>query len=489
MNKALQKFDSWVSETLGLGTSTYDASKTTYFSGIGKINDAELESLYIQNDLAHTIVARPVDDALRQGVDVELGDDDETLASDIIEYAEELNLSEEVRKARTWSRLFGGAALWLGNSTMDLDQERPFGAEVEFLRAIDKRDLTPIMWYSDPAHPKFGLPAVYNVNLIGIGTSVNDKQTIPTNFPIHESWLVVLRGETTTRRRLLEQQGWGDSVLLRVYEVLRNFGISWGSITRLIQDSSQGIYKIKQLMELLESDNDELLEARLRLIDRSKSNFRPIVLDADGEDYSRISTSMSEMSNLMDRLMIRLAAAAGMPVTVLFGRSPAGMNSTGESDFQAWYDLVKAEQEHELATVFEQALEAILQNPESPTLGIVPDGLKVVFPSLWQSSPQEEANLYMLTAQADKMYIDSSVYLPEEVAIARSKGATIGPIAVDIDSRQKLLDEDIESMLNPMEPTNFEIEGTDEQTANKENDGASDEEAPEPGTKKESSEE
>ena len=40
-----------------------------------------------------------------------------------------------------------------------------------------------------------------------------------------------------------------------------------------------------------------------------------------------------------------VSAAADIPTTRLFGRSPAGMSATGESDLRNYYDRVKTVQE------------------------------------------------------------------------------------------------------------------------------------------------
>jgi hypothetical protein len=54
--------------------------------------------------------------------------------------------------------------------------------------------------------------------------------------------------------------------------------------------------------------------------------------------------------------MMDLAGAAEMPVTKLFGRSPAGLNATGESDMQNYYDSIEEKQEAYLSPILDKLL-------------------------------------------------------------------------------------------------------------------------------------
>ena len=54
--------------------------------------------------------------------------------------------------------------------------------------------------------------------------------------------------------------------------------------------------------------------------------------------------------------MMDMAGAAEIPATKLFGRSPQGMNSTGEADLRNNYDLIAQMQERMLRPALEKLL-------------------------------------------------------------------------------------------------------------------------------------
>jgi hypothetical protein len=100
----------------------------------------------------------------------------------------------------------------------------------------------------------------------------------------------------------------------------------------LLTDGPQGVYKIKNLANLLGSNRKAALEDRLQTVEMLRSALRAVVVDTDNESFERQSFSFSGVPDVLDKLM--LAAGCGhvpMPATKLMGQSPAGMNATGES--------------------------------------------------------------------------------------------------------------------------------------------------------------
>lgn len=70
---------------------------------------------------------------------------------------------------------------------------------------------------------------------------------------------------------------------------------------------------------------------RLDLLNLTKSATNTMILDAE-EKYEKASKNISGIPELLDRFMLALSAVSGVPVSLLFGRSAAGMNATGDND-------------------------------------------------------------------------------------------------------------------------------------------------------------
>ena len=84
-----------------------------------------------------------------------------------------------------------------------------------------------------------------------------------------------------------------------------------------------------------------------------------------------------------------LSGASRIPVTKLFGRSPAGMNATGESDLRNYYDYVDTLRENVLRPILERILPVLCMS----AWGAVPEDLDIIFPPLWMPTPRELAEI------------------------------------------------------------------------------------------------
>jgi phage-related protein (TIGR01555 family) len=215
-------------------------------------------------------------------------------------------------------------------------------------------------------------------------------------------------------------------VLQRVYPVLQQFHTAWQATAHLMTDAAQGIFKLKGLHSAMSSNRSEELLKRMELVDMSRSISRSIMLDAEDEDFRRDSYGFSGVPEILEKMMLRLAAAARLPVSLLMGQAPAGMNATGESDTRFFYDQVRAAQEALKAKI--ERLVKIMNADESTKVS-------VEFPALWQMTDREKAELRRMEAETDRIYLQEGVLLPEEVAIKRF---TAEEFKIDVTSRTEL---------------------------------------------------
>jgi hypothetical protein len=115
---------------------------------------------------------------------------------------------------------------------------------------------------------------------------------------------------------------------------------------------------------------------------------------AGGEKISDYQITWAGIPAMMDAFDQRVAAVADIPFTRLMGRSPAGMNATGQSDTDNWNKMVVAGQNLELRPCLE-ALDAYLV----PSAG-------VTSPVTWRFAPlstpseKEEADTFKTFMEA-----------------------------------------------------------------------------------------
>ena len=325
-----------------------------------------------------------------------------------------------LREAMNYERAYGGGALLLGANDYTVDMREPLDLanvqSLDWITPLEPRELVPLYWYTNPRAPKFGQPAIYRLVPMITGAAI-ERDYVPQMMEVHESRLIIFPGARVTRQVIgSATYGWGDSVFTRVGRALRNFNIGFDSTALLLTDFAQTIYRIKGLAELIAQDGDGALVKKMQSIDLVRSILRAAVVDADGEDVERKSTSLAGLPEVLDRLSTRLAAAADMPQTLLMGQSPAGLNATGASDIRFFYDRIAGIQRWRVAPAVLRLIEIILI-----TLGENPAAINhcVEFPSLWQPTDKEIAERNLTQAQADQIYISNGVVSPEEIAVSR----------------------------------------------------------------------
>ena len=101
------------------------------------------------------------------------------------------------------------------------------------------------------------------------------------------------------------------------------------------------------------------------------------------------SYSFGGLSEIYEQFMMDMSGASEIPATKLFGRSPEGMNSTGEMDLRNYYDMIVQLQERMLRP----ALEKLLPVMAISCWGFVPEDLEIVFEPMMTTSPAERAEL------------------------------------------------------------------------------------------------
>ena len=419
---APKKQDGWTNPFTGFGIVGRDRTQAGFFSRSFRLDDEQLSAMYYGDDLAATLVDTFPTEMLRQGYTV---DDDEDEA--LLEEGKKLDVDCRIQEGLVWGGLFGGALLIMGfkggNPQMPAP-ESPRG--LAFLNVVDRRHVTVERWYSDPMAPKFGQPEIYRIS------SIEGK-----SYAIHESWTVRFEGPKTDPYERRQLSGWTYSVLQRPYEAMRQFSGAWQSAGHLLSEASIGVFKLDGLMGQIASGQLKNLQTRMVFADMSKSTMRSLMLDSKNEDYSRVNTTLAGASDLLDRFMMRMSAASGIPVSVLMGRSAAGMNATGESDFRSFYGAVASRQTKELKPILERVWGLIAGRP-----------VEIDFNPLWQPTAQEESAIDKTIAETDAIY-EGLGLRGEAIILKRFRNTDF----LD-DDQEKILEE---ALKNPPEPTPEEM--------------------------------
>ncbi len=210
---------------------------------------------------------------------------------------------------------------------------------------------------------------------------------------------------------------------VRIRRALRETVTAHTDSVKLLERSVQAIYSMKGLASLLTTDDGEnQVLKRLQLVDTSRGLLNSIAIDSEGENYDFKTFQFSGVKDVIDATCNMLSALTNIPQTILFGRSPAGMNATGDSDFESYYNFVEKIQRLMLKRNLRTLLDVVFRaGIASGDVAEEPD-YKLEFKPLWSLSDTEQATVdqtkaqtALVKAQTAQAYVDMQALDPTEV--------------------------------------------------------------------------
>jgi len=448
--KSLTRLDGWQNFITHVGTG-YDKTTRNQFIPAGH-NQRQpfFEELVRGDDMAARCVEVIPDEMTREWMNVRIQGDREAEEA-IMAKLDDMNLQQKTNGSLIDANSFGGAGWILGVDDGTRDLSIPLNEKAirsfDWVNPLTPRELVAQSYYADPTKAKYGDVEYYRIQATTIpqGTllGVNGQPLMAANLSsliIHESRVIRFEGVRTSNYDKQRNFGWGDSILNRVLRVIEQFQMGYNSAAILLQDFMYAIYKIKGFADLIVTNNASAVLDRLSLIEQARSMIRATVMDADGEEYERKTTSLAGFPEMLDKFMERLAAAVNIPVTLLMGQAPAGLNATGDSDIRWFYDKVAAWQRTKLLPILNRIAKLVFLSRSGPTSGKEPENWSIRFNPLWQLTELEKGQLRFTQAQADQIYVNTQVLRPEEVAISRFGGDEYSTDThIDVDTRKQIL--------------------------------------------------
>ncbi len=406
-----------------------DNSQAWQWSGLTFESDQQLSNMYMGNGLFAKIIDRPAEDAVAKGFD--LSDLGEEIEAKVQKRLTELDFSNVLSTAEKWSRLYGGAiGVIICNDGRGLEEPLSVQSfenieEIKvFERAVVQPDYSSLYSYSfidqdDFERRKFGQPVFYDV------------YSMYGSFRVHYSRCLVFKnGELPENAAVGMYQFWGIPVYTKIKNALREAITAHQDGTKLLERSVLGVYKMKGLSQLLATDEGEdNVIKRLQVIDMARNIINSMAIDSDGEDYQYINASMSGASDLIDRTCNMLSGVTDIPQTILFGRDPAGENSTGDNDRDNYFQLLNRIQTNAYQKPLNKIVKLILlELTKNGTIEKdIPD-YEVRFASLRQLSEADQAAIEAQKAATEKTKADTAnIYVamqaldPSEVRRGLSK--------------------------------------------------------------------
>jgi len=394
--------------------------------------DMVMTTQYEENGLFSKIIDAPAEEAIKHGF--ELGIKAPETEEYITTVLENLDFETAASIAIKWSRLYGGAiAVMLIDDGGGIDEPLNIKniRKIDEIRVYERPIVVPDSTYLHNSK-NYGQPEYFDVS------------SMYGNYRVHASRCLVFKNgilpELTSQP---QYRFWGIPEYVRIKKELQNTAVAHGTAPKLLDRSVQAIYKMKDLAMTLEHDGGEdIVMKRLQAIDMARGILSSVTIDAEGEDYDFKNIAFGGVKEVIDVTCNMLSAVTNIPQTVLFGRSPAGENATGDSDFEGWYNYVERIQKLMLKANLTKLIDIILRaGVAQGEIEEVPQ-IKLAFNKLWSMSEEEQtemdskkASTQQTKAATAQTYVDMGALDPKEVrkALAADEEFMVEDILDELD--------------------------------------------------------
>lgn len=298
-------------------------------------------------------------------------------------------LIDKLKRGMQWGRLYGGAlgVMLVKHQGYDLSQPLrldwimpgDFAGLLIFDRWNGVNPSSELI--EDISDPDYGYPKYYTVTDPAGGGSVK----------IHHSRVIRFTGNTLPFWEEIAEMQWGASVVESVFDELKKRdNVSW-NIAQLTFMANIRVLKMQDLGQLLAATDSESQAELLRTLEAQNmllNNMGMQVMDAaDGLETHQYT--FGGLADCYQQFIMDISGAAEIPVTKLFGRSPSGLNATGESDLQNYYDMIAEKQEAVLRPILNKVLPPFIIS----TIGSLPEDFDFDFDPVAEPTDKERADL------------------------------------------------------------------------------------------------
>lgn len=356
---------------------------------------------YMSSGLLRKVIAIPAEDRVREWRDWQADSD----AIGKLEAEERrLGIVAKVKAAEVLRGIGGGAIIIItaGNHDQPLTAESIREGGIIALNVVSRWQITGRDWVADLASPDYGMPQMFQV-------SGNSRQQ-----NIHPSRVICLRGDPLPAGHTVstEDAFWGDSRLLRVFAEVQRSDHAQDWFAALVKKAKLMRVGIPNLTDLVSTDGgQQRLNSRVSLIAEGENTINATVFDAgdgsdkSGEKITDYQVTWTGIPAMMDAFDQRVAAVSDIPFTRLMGRSPAGMNATGQHDMDNWNRAVVSGQKLETRPCLEQLDPFLIRSA-----GVDPTDVTWRFAPLSTPSEKEEADTFKTTMDAvEKLRNDGAI--------------------------------------------------------------------------------
>jgi phage-related protein (TIGR01555 family) len=194
--------------------------------------------------------------------------------------------------------------------------------------------------------------------------------------------------------------------------------------------SVSGIYtNMASVLQAGDGEGDDSVLDRLELFNLIRTNSGSMALDKETEEFFNISTPLGTLDALQAQAQEQMASVSSIPVAILLGLQPKGLNASSEAEVRIFYDFVHASQEN----IFRDPLTTIIQMIQLSLWNEIDPEITFSFEPLWSLSDKERAEVKKLEAETGDILIGNGTIDPIEERRRVADDPDMGYAGIDVE--------------------------------------------------------
>jgi phage-related protein (TIGR01555 family) len=204
-------------------------------------------------------------------------------------------------------------------------------------------------------------------------------------------------------------------------------------VNRLINNFSL-IYLQTDMSQVLQGEPDTDIRKRMKLARQYGDNMGMFLIDKDKELLGQIQVALSGLSELQAQAQEHMAAPTHLPLVVLTGITPAGLNASSDSELEVFHDWIHSQQED----VFRDALQWVFEIIQLHLFGQIDEDILFDFIPLKQITGEALARIKKTESEMDHQLIEDGVVDRAEVREKVARDPDSGYTNLNIESLPEL---------------------------------------------------
>lgn len=335
---------------------------------------------------ARKIVRIPIEDALRKPWEV--NGLPEEMETKLRKKLDDLQFARVLQRSLMMERLLGGCLTFFGLGGEKDEPEKKHdlkkGVPLYWANAIPISRIARLSWDTDPLSDQYMRPNSFLIN----GQNVHVSRCLVWDGdPLYDPYDFAL---TNFRSNLA---GFGPSVLTPIWDdIVRTTGTRQAAY-QMIQTNNALVIAMKGLQDLMSTTPGQSTVQKAKDVADMMSVYRAAIIDADVyQDMKNMPASFGSVPELLITYLQVLSAASDIPATRFLGQAPGGLNATGESDLENYYNVIDSMQHNRIVPQLKRVYDFLGYWMFPGEWDKVRDGLEIEFPPMWNASEKEEAD-------------------------------------------------------------------------------------------------